>query len=143
MSGMPRSAGLAVVGDVAHGFEFLCCGGHCGFDRGDFAQPACSFASWRRSMRSEWARGSMVAVACSESYFLQFEGGEELVPFLGAEFAVFLAGSFGSVAGDECPMVCDHVLGVDRGGQALCRPLNIAPNTGSNLASRHALTIRL
>jgi hypothetical protein len=24
----------------AHGFKFLCCSGHCGFDRGDFAQPA-------------------------------------------------------------------------------------------------------
>ncbi len=40
---------------------------------------------------------------------------EEVVPFLGCEVAVFLAGPLGSAAGDEGSMVCDHVLGVDHG----------------------------
>jgi hypothetical protein len=39
--------------------------------------------------------------------------GEEVLPFLGGEVAIFLTGSLGPAAGDERPMVCDHVLGVD------------------------------
>ena len=60
-------------------------------------------------------RGSVVAAACPESHFPQFEVGEELIPFLGGEIAVFLAGPLGPAACDERPMVRDHILGVDRG----------------------------
>jgi hypothetical protein len=56
----------------------------------------------------------VVAAAGSEAHFPQLEVGEELVPFLGCEVAVFLAWALGSAAGDERPVVRDHVLGVDR-----------------------------
>ena len=59
-------------------------------------------------------RRSVVASADPEGDLPQLEVGEEFIPFGGAELAVFFAGPFGSAAGDESPMVGDHVLGVDR-----------------------------
>jgi hypothetical protein len=41
--------------------------------------------------------------------------GEEFVPFSEGEVTVFLAGPLGPAAGDEGPVVGDHVFGVDRG----------------------------
>src|SRR6266498_2528422 len=41
--------------------------------------------------------------------------GQELLPLSSIELAIFFAGSLGSAAGDERPVVSDHVLGVDRG----------------------------
>ena len=45
----------------------------------------------------------------------QLELGQELVPFGNGERTVFFAGSLGPAAGDERPVVGDHILGVDRG----------------------------
>jgi hypothetical protein len=61
------------------------------------------------------ARGPVIASADAEGDLPQLEVGQELLPLGGIELAVFFAGSFGSAAGDERPMVSDHVLGVDRG----------------------------
>ena len=40
--------------------------------------------------------------------------GQELVPFANGEITVFFAGPLGPPAGDERPVVGDHVFGVDR-----------------------------
>src|SRR6476660_8361082 len=58
--------------------------------------------------------GSEVAAAAAKGDLPQLEVGQEFVPFLGAEVAVFLARPLGSAAGDEGPMMRDHVFGVDR-----------------------------
>ncbi|GAA2341797.1 hypothetical protein [Dactylosporangium salmoneum] len=85
----------------------------------DFLQPR--QLSWVNP--KEWAsdtrifvlaRRSVVATAGSESDLPQLEVREELVPFRGGELTVFLAGSLGAAAGDEGPVMRDHVLGVDR-----------------------------
>jgi hypothetical protein len=59
--------------------------------------------------------GSEVSAAAAQGDLPQLEMGQEFVPFLGAEVAVFLARPFGPAAGDEGPMMGDHVFGVDRG----------------------------
>lgn len=56
----------------------------------------------------------MVAAACPESNFPQLEMGEERIPLLGGDIAVLLAGPLGPAAGDERPMVRDHIFRVDR-----------------------------
>ena len=45
----------------------------------------------------------------------ELEMGQEFVPFARGEVAVFFAGPFGAAAGDERPVVGDHIFGVDRG----------------------------
>ena len=61
------------------------------------------------------ARRSVVSTAGSESDLPQLEVGEDLLPFGGGELTVFLAGPLGAAAGDEGPVMRDHVFGVDRG----------------------------
>ena len=60
------------------------------------------------------AGGSVVARADAERDLAEFEVGDELVPFLRREVAVFLAGSELPTTGDVGPVVRDDVLGVDR-----------------------------
>ena len=61
------------------------------------------------------ARSPVIASADAKSNLPQLEMGQELLPLGGIELAIFFAGSLGSAARDECPVVSDHVLGVDRG----------------------------
>ena len=59
----------------------------------------------------------MVAAACPKSNFSQLEMGEECIPFLGSEIAVLLAGPLGPAAGDERPMMRDHIFGEESGDE--------------------------
>jgi len=59
-------------------------------------------------------RGPEVAAAGPQGDLPQLEMGEEFVPFGSGEIAVFFAGPLGPAAGDERPVVGDHVFGVDR-----------------------------
>ena len=59
--------------------------------------------------------GSVVAAADPERDLAQLEVGQEFVPFCSGELTVFFAGPLGPAAGDERPVVGDHVFGVDRG----------------------------
>ncbi len=61
------------------------------------------------------ARGRVVAAARPQGDLAQLEVGQEFVPLGGGELAVLLAGPLGSAAGDEGPVMGDHVLRVDRG----------------------------
>ena len=60
-------------------------------------------------------RGAVVAAAHPEGDLPELEMGQEFVPFARGQVAVFFAGPLGPAAGDECPVVGDHVFGVDRG----------------------------
>jgi hypothetical protein len=61
------------------------------------------------------ARGAEITAADAEGDLPQLEVGQELLPLRCGELAVFLAGPLSPAPGDECPMVGDYVLGVDRG----------------------------
>ena len=127
-------------GEAAHGLEFLYGGGQGGLDRGDLAKPALfsgllvpvaevgadffqpRHLSWvnpkeRASDASVFMRtwGSEVTAADAQRDFPQLEMGEEFIPFASGQLTVFFAGPLGPPAGDERPMVEDHVFGVDRG----------------------------
>jgi hypothetical protein len=78
-------------------------------------------------------RGSVVATACSKSHFSQLEMGEERIPFLGGEIAVLRTGPLGPAAGDERPMVRDHILGIDRGVSHRCVHSRVATNFGRDV----------
>ena len=88
------------------------------------------------------ARGSVVAAASSEGNLPQFEVGEELVPFGGGEFAVFLPGPLGAASGDEGPVVRDYILGVDRSVSHGCVHCAMAPAAviwaACDMATRHS-----
>jgi hypothetical protein len=61
------------------------------------------------------AWGPEVAAAGPQGDLAQLEVREELVPFGGGEITVLFAGPLGAAAGDERPVMGDHVFGVDRG----------------------------
>src|SRR5271166_6687927 len=58
---------------------------------------------------------SIVTAADAERDFPELEMGQELIPYAKGEITVFFAGPFGPAAGDERPVVGDHVFGIDRG----------------------------
>jgi hypothetical protein len=132
--------GGAAGGEFTHGLQFLRGGGQGGLDRGDLAEPALvpgllkaieeigvDLLQARHLGRVNPKEGasdtgvfmrtwrSVVTAAHSESDLAQLEVGQEFVPFGGAELTVFFAGPPGPAAGDERPVVGDHVFGVDRG----------------------------
>ncbi len=61
------------------------------------------------------AWGPEVAAAGPQGNFPQLEMREELVPFGSGQITVFFTRPLGPAAGDERPMMGDHVFGVDRG----------------------------
>ena len=127
-------------GEAAHGRQFLRGGGQGGLDRGDLAEPALVpgllepvaqvgvdlFQPWYLSWVNPKERApdasvfmrtwrSIVTAADAERDFPELEMGQEFVPFASGEITVFFAGPLGPAAGDERPVVGDHVFGVDRG----------------------------
>jgi hypothetical protein len=60
------------------------------------------------------AAGPVGPAAVAQGDLPPLEVAEELVPFLGAGNAVFLAGAGGAAAGDERPVGVDDFFGVDR-----------------------------
>src|ERR1035441_2159206 len=78
-------------------------------------------------------RRSVVAAARPESNFSQLEMGEERIPFLGGEIAVLLAGPLGPAAGDERPMVRDHIFRVDRRVTHRCVHSRVTADLGSDV----------
>lgn len=126
-------------GEFAHRGELLRGGGNAGLDRGDVTQPALLLRlvesvdevgvdllqSWLLSWVNPKQRASDTRISCAQgvpwsrphvpSATLRNRVGEEVLPLPDCEVAVFLAWPLGPAAGDERPMVRDHVLGVDRG----------------------------
>src|SRR5712691_59949 len=138
--GHAQADGSTAGGELAHGFQLLRGGGQSGLDRGDLAEPAlvpgllepvgevsADLLQARHLGRVNPEEGtsdtgvfmrtwrSVVTAADPEGDLAQLEVGQELVPFGNGELPVFFAGPFGPAAGDERPVVGDHVLGVDRG----------------------------
>src|SRR5216683_7529886 len=138
--GHAQADGSTAGRELAHSLQFLRRGGQGGLDRGDLAEPAlvpgllepagevrADLLQARHLGRVDPEEGtsdtsvfmrtwrSVVTAADAEGDLAQLEVRQELVPFGNGELPVFFAGPFGPAAGDERPVVGDHVLGVDRG----------------------------